>query len=203
MPESPEDLYARIVAQVGENGRLPQSSAVEWEIFPWEVVAGALVPKVVRPPLGAEPPRNGDPGGDPCRTCADTDEHLWENDRWTLRSLERGGLPMILMLETREHLDFTDLDDDLAAEYGRLSVWLCRIMSRLPHVGRVHIGRWGDGGAHLHIWFIARPERIPGLLGSMAVEWNEILPPPPEEIWRADLKTVADRLATHDGRSLV
>jgi hypothetical protein len=117
--------------------------------------------------------------------------------------MARSGMPLILMLETREHLDYTDLDDDLAAEYGRLSVWLCRIMSNLPYVGRVHVMRIGDGGAHLHIWHIARPERMPGILGSMALEWDEMLPPPPEEVWQADLRTVAQRLATHDGRALV
>ena len=204
MPESPEDLYARIVSQVGKHGRLPMSSAAEWEIFPWEVVDGALVPKVVGPPLSAEAPRKGDPGGDPCGTCAGQGESpIWENDRWTVKPLPRAGMPLILMLETREHLDYPDLDDDLAAEYGRLSVWLCRIIGNLPYVGRVHVCRWGDGGSHLHVWFIARPERMPGILGSMAVEWDEMLPPPPAEIWRADLKAVADRLATHGGRSLV
>jgi hypothetical protein len=205
MPESPEDLYARVVAQVGEDGRLPMPPVTGWEIFPWEVADGALAAKVLRPPLEAEPPRAGDPGGDPCRTCAGTgaEARIWENDRWTVTPLARAGMPLILMLETREHLDYPDLDDDLAAEHGRLSVWLCRIMSNLPYVGRVHVCRWGDGGSHLHVWFIARHERMPGILGSLAVEWDEMLPPPPEEIWRADLKTVADRLATHDGRALV
>ena len=204
MPESPEDLYTRVVDQVGEHGRLPMSPVTEWEIFPWEVVDGALAPKVLAPPLPVEAPRKGDPGGDPCPTCADGGEdRIWENERWTLKPRPRSGMPLILMLETREHLDYTDLDDDLAAEYGRLSVWLCRIMSNLEHVGRVHVGRWGDGASHLHVWFISRPERMPGILGSMAIEWDEMLPPPPEEIWRADLKAVADRLATHDGRALV
>lgn len=117
--------------------------------------------------------------------------------------MPRAGMPLVLMLEPREHLDLTDLDDDLAAEYGRLSVWLSRIMSNLPHVGRVHVMRIGDGVSHLHLWHIARPERLPNILGSMALEWDEMLPPPPEEIWRADLRTVAERLATHDGHALV
>jgi len=204
MPESPEDLYARIVAAVGVDGRLPPSPALAWEIFPWEVVDGALATKVVPPPLDAEPARRGDPGGGPCSTCAGEGERrIWENDRWTLKPLPRGGMPLILMLETREHLDYTDLDDEQAAEYGRLSVWLCRIMSNLPYVGRVHVGRWGDGQSHLHVWFIARPARMPGIRGSMAVEWDDVLPAPPEDVWRADLATVARRLATHDGRALV
>lgn len=204
MPESPEDLYARVVAEVGESGRLPMSPVAEWDVFPWEVVDGALVPKVLRPPLDAEPPRNGDPGGDPCSACADDGaRRIWENERWTVKTMQRAGLPLILMLEPREHLDYTDLDDELAAESGRLSVWLTRIMSNLPHIGRVHVMRIGDGGAHLHIWHVARPARMPGILGSMAIEWDEMLPPPPEEIWSADLRTVAGRLATHDGRALV
>ncbi len=205
MPESPEDLHARVVAQVGETGRLSMSPVSEWEVFPWEVVDGALVPKVLAPPLEVEEPREGDPGGPACGTCAGNaaGTGIWENDRWTVKSMPRAGMPLILMLETREHLDYTDLDDDLAAEFGRLSVWLSRIMSNLPHVGRVHVMRVGDGGAHLHIWHVARPERFAGIRGSMALEWDEMLPPPPEEIWRADLKAVADRLATHDGRALV
>jgi hypothetical protein len=205
MPESPEDLYARIVAQVGEDGRLPMSPVVEWDVFPWEIVDGELVPKVVAPPLEAEAPRAGDPGGTPCGMCAGqaSETRIWENERWTLRPHHRGGMPLVLFLEPREHLDLTDLDDDMAAEYGRLSVWLCRIMTNLPYVGRVHVFRVGDGASHLHEWFVARPERMGGILGSMAMEWDEMLPPPPEEVWRADLRTVAQRLATHDGVALV
>jgi hypothetical protein len=75
-------------------------------------------------------------------------------------------------------------------------------MSNLPYVGRVHVFRVGDGVSHLHVWFVARPERLPGIVGSMAMEWDDILPPPPEEVWRADLGTVARQLATHDGRAL-
>ncbi|HEX2894658.1 MAG TPA: hypothetical protein VHO29_11725 [Marmoricola sp.] len=203
MPESPEDLYARVVAEVGRSGRLPMSPVAEWDVFPWKVVDGVLAPKVLRPPLDSEPPRKGDPGGEPCPTCAVAGTHIWENDRWTVRPFHRSGLPLVLFLEPREHLDFTDLDDDLAAEYGRLSVWLCRIMSALPYVGRVHVFRIGDGVAHLHVWFVARPERLPGIAGSMAVEWADMLPPAPEEVWRADLHAVARQLETHDGRALV
>ena len=204
MPESPEDLYARVVAQVGEQGRLPMSPVAEWDVFPWEVVDGELRPRVLQAPLSAEAPRAGDPGGPPCPTCtSDGADRIWENGRWTVRPMPRSGLPLVLMLETREHLDYTDLDDDLAAEYGRISVWLSRIMSKLPYVGRVHVMRIGDGASHVHIWHVARPERLPNILGSLAQEWDEMLPPPPEEVWRADLKAVADRLATHDGHALV
>lgn len=207
MPESAEEIYAKVVAAVGEDGRLPMPPVGEWDMFPWEVVDGALVPKVIRAPFAdGEPPRVGEPGGEPCFRCAGEDPsvRIWENERWMVtRPGSPKGMPLVLWLETKEHMDFTDLDDDMAAEYGRISSWLCRIMSNLQHVGRVHVCRWGDGSEHLHVWFVARPSRLPGIIGSLAVEWNEMLPPPSEEIWLADVATAASRLATHDGRALV
>jgi diadenosine tetraphosphate (Ap4A) HIT family hydrolase len=205
MPLSPEEIYAKVVEQVGPEGRLPMPPVAEWDIFPWEQVGDTWLPKVVQPPLAAEPPRWGE-GDKPCQ-CEDGEEPphaIWRNDRWVVTSRDKpSGMPLMLFLHSREHLDLADLDDDMASEYGRVQVWLHRIMARLPHIGRVHVNRWGDGGSHLHVWFIARYERLPNILGSLAVEWDEMLPPPPEDVWRADLKHVADRLANHDGVSLI
>ena len=204
MPLSPEEVHDRVVAMVGEDGRLPMPPVETWDIFPWEEVDGAWRPKVVQPPLEAEPPRRGEHGtGCECES-GQLPNVVWRNERWAVTSMDRpGGMPLILFLRPFEHLDLGDLDDAMAAEYGRISVWLARIMERMPHVGRVHVCRWGDGGAHLHTWFIARYARLPHIVGSMAVEWNEMLPPPPEDVWRADVRYVAQRLAHHDGECLV
>lgn len=204
MAESAEDLYARVVAAVGRDGRLPMTPAVTWDVFPWEVVDGLIAPKVLAAPLAVEAPRSGDPGGEPCPTCtADDRSLLWENERWTLRPMPRGGLPLVLMLEPRQHRDYPDLDDDLAAELGVLTVRLTRIMEALSGIGRVHSMRVGDGSAHLHIWLVARPERFSGILGSFAIEFDDMLPPVPEDTWLADQRAVARELALHDGRALV
>jgi diadenosine tetraphosphate (Ap4A) HIT family hydrolase len=205
MAESPEDLHARVVADVGPDGRLPMTPAVAWDVFPWEVVGGQIVPKMLAPPLEVEAPREGEDGGKPCSNCAGDrdDRRIWENDAWVLRVMPRGGLPLILMLETKEHLDFTDLDDEQVSEMGRLSLWTTRIMESLDNTGRVHVMRIGDGAEHLHLWHIARPERFAGILGSFAVEWDDMLPPTPEESWLADQRTVAAKLALHDGRAIV
>jgi diadenosine tetraphosphate (Ap4A) HIT family hydrolase len=206
MPQSPEEIYAAVVAQVGAEGRLPMPPVATWDIFPWEEVDGTWLPKVIRPPMAAEEPRRGETGGNPCgcEDGSDPPNSIWRNDRWVVSSKDKpSGLPVVLFLHSREHLDMTDLDDDMAAELGQVTNWLHRIMSHLPHIGRVHVCKWGDGGSHLHVWFLARPARLPNLLGSMVVEWDEMLPPPPEEVWRADLKHVADRLATHDGFALI
>ncbi len=203
---SPEEVYARVVEQVGVDGRLPMPPVASWDIFPWEQVGDTWAPKVVRPPLDAEPPRWGESADKPC-ACEKGEEpsdQLWRNERWVVTSRDRpSGLPLMVFLHSREHLDLTDLDDAMASELGRISVWLHRIMSNLPHIGRVHVCKWGDGGSHLHVWFFARYERLPDILGSMAIEWDEMLPPPPEEVWRADLRYVAQRLAHHDGTALV
>jgi diadenosine tetraphosphate (Ap4A) HIT family hydrolase len=202
MPESAEEVHARVVAAVGENGRLPTPPLAEWDAFPWEVVDGAIVPKVLPAPADEEP-RAGE-GGKPCPTCErDPALDIWENDRWVVtRTPEPGGLPLTLFLQSKEHQDFSEMDDKTASEYGRIAVWLSRIMCHLPHVGRVHVNRWGDGSSHLHVWFFARTKGQPAILGSYAAEWDHILPAVPDDVWRADLHTIAQKLANHDGRAL-
>jgi diadenosine tetraphosphate (Ap4A) HIT family hydrolase len=203
MPESAEEVHARVVAAVGEDGRLPTPSLADWDAFPWEVVDGTIVPKVLPAPADEEP-RAGE-AGKPCPTCErDPALDIWENDRWVVtRMAQPGGLPMTLFLQSKEHQDFSEMDDDTASEYGRIAVWLSRIMCHLPHVGRVHVNRWGDGSSHLHVWFIARTKGQTGIKGSYAAEWDHILPAVPEDVWRADLHTIAEKLANHDGRALV
>jgi len=199
MPESAEEVYARVVAAVGADARLPLPDTTGWNTFPWEVVDGELVPKMLQAPE-AEPSRFGDEGANdkPCPTCAGIDPSriVWEDEHWVLTHQGGpSGLPLVLMLETKE------LDDDLASEMGRISNRMVRIIEHLPHIGRVHVNRWGDGGAHFHLWFFARTERVTGVLGSYAVDWDDILPPGPEEVWRADLHTVASKLANWGGDS--
>ena len=70
-----------------------------------------------------------------------------------------------------------------------------------PGIGRCHVNRWGDGSAHSHIWFVARPEGFAQVKGSYAVEWDDILPPVPEAAWRADLHVVATKLANWGGHA--
>lgn len=204
MPESADEVYARVTAETQAHGRLPMPDVGGWDIFPWEAADGRVVPRRLAPPAD-EPERWGETADKPCGICSgvDPDRAVWENERWVVTHEGRPtGLPLVLVLHTKEHLDFPDLGDELASEYGRISIWMTRIMEHLPHIGRVHVNRWGDGGSHFHVWFFARTARLPGILGSYAVEWDEILPPVPEEIWRSDVAQVARRLATHDGRAL-
>ena len=105
------------------------------------------------------------------------------------------------MLHTREHVDSRTWTTSWPPSYGRISNWLAGSSGNLPHIGRVHVNRWGDGSAHFHVWFFARPARIPGCSARYVVEWDEVLPPVPEDVWRADLHTVATKLANWGGHA--
>ena len=73
----------------------------------------------------------------------------WRNERWLLVALDM-KLPVSLILRPVEHFDIADLPDDMAAEMGLLMVRVTAAVEELPSVGRCHIGRYGDGGAHAH-----------------------------------------------------
>jgi diadenosine tetraphosphate (Ap4A) HIT family hydrolase len=187
VPETPEQLYERVKDAL----RMPPVE--EWETFPFD---GEMTPRALRPPVEQEAPRQGE-GGVDCRRCqAPDDEYIWTTDRWRLLPLGPTGLPVIVMLEPRQHFaEPGDLPDELAAELGVLLARIERAIRSIGDIGRVHVCRWGDGGEHLHWWFIARPTRLPQLIGSFVEIWDEILPPVPEEIWRANLDAVVAALS--------
>lgn len=197
-PESPEQFYDRVRAAAGPDGRL--AVAVEempgWDIFPFEIDSLRLKP--LQPLADREPPRHGeDPAECWCAAPLDPaqDERLvWSNERWRLH-LDLGlRLPIGLNLGPRAHCDLTTVPDDLAAEMGRLIVAVSAAVESLPSVGRVQLAKYGDGGAHLHLFFFGRPARMLQLRGSPLLDWEENLPPVPLEVARANAEHVAQRL---------
>jgi len=179
-------------------GKLPDF--VAWPSFPFE---GDLRIKPLEPVAETEPSREGEDAGE-CAACRAKDEaYIWVSERWRVRALDRpSGLPMVLILESRSHLDLGDLPNLLAAELGVMTVRLERAIRSLDGVARVHVNRWGDGAAHLHLWFFARPVGRLQLRGSFLSMWDDILPPIAEETWRENLALVAAWLAEFGGRPL-
>ncbi|QYJ02857.1 hypothetical protein KUV85_10980 [Nocardioides panacisoli] len=201
MPESADEVYARIQETVGPDGRLPMPLQSQWNIFPWEVVDGEIVPKVIPPP-GTEAVRKGDDDAHPFAEDAevDADRLVWEDEHWTLSHPGRPtGLPVVLTLTPKVRVDSGVLSDDLASEMGRIMNRLVRIIENLPHIGRVHVHRWGDSTSHLQVWFFARTEGLTNVLGPLATEWNLMIPPGSEKVWREDLHTIALKLANWGG----
>jgi hypothetical protein len=186
VPETPEQLYERV------KDALSMPPVEEWDTFPFD---GDMRPRPLRPPVEREEPRHGE-GGVDCRRCdAADDDFIWTSERWRVHALGPTGLPLVVMLEPREHFSAPgDLPLELAEEMGVLLGRIERAVSSLDGIGRVHVCRWGDGGEHLHWWFMARPARVPQLIGSFAAVWDEILPPIPEDVWRADLDTLVAAL---------
>ena len=172
----------------------------QWPSFPFE---GDLRVKQLDDPVPFEPPRRGEADRE-CTACNAPDEaYIWVGERWRVRAMDRPtGLPMVLILESRSHLDLGDLPNLLAAELGVMTVRLERAVRSLDGVARVHVNRWGDGSAHLHLWFLARPYGRLQLRGTFLSLWDSILPPISEEQWRENLAMVAAWLAEFGGRPL-
>ncbi|WP_239095899.1 hypothetical protein [Micromonospora lutea] len=172
----------------------------QWPSFPFE---GDIRVKPLADPVSVEPPRKGEAHRE-CTACLAPDEaYIWVGERWRVRAMDRPtGLPMVLILESRSHLDLGDLPNLLAAELGVMTVRLERAIRSLDGVARVHVNRWGDGSAHLHMWFLARPYGRLQLRGTFLSLWDSILPPISEEQWRENLALVAAWLAEFGGRPL-
>jgi hypothetical protein len=200
MLEPPQEFLDRVRRAEAEStsGRLPLPDQSEWDIFPYE--PESLRVKAFEDPVIPEPPRSGE-GGTACWRCDhEVDGAIWHNDRWVLASLgEPLGLPFGAILCPREHLDLGGLDDVMAAELGQLTVRIERAVMGLGGIGRVHVNKWGDGGAHLHLFFLARPAGFLQLRGSNLPEWEEMLPRYPEHLTARAMREVAASLAAHDG----
>lgn len=180
MPETPEELYERA------NDALRMPPVEEWETFPFE---GEMRPRPLEPPTEIDRPRIG-AGGVDCWTCNAKDEDfLWTNEHWKLSVGNMPpSIPMIALLHPREHYaEPGDVPDDLAADFGVVVARIERAIRSIGEIARVHVCRWGDGSEHLHWWFMARPARLPQLIGSFVAIWDDVLPPLPEEVWRENV----------------
>ena len=190
MPETPEELHARAA------GALRTPPVGEWDTWPFE---GEVRPKSLEP-LTPEPAIRGQ-GGVDCPACTKPDsDYLWASERWRVMPLEPNGLPVVVILEPREHFAGpAELPEELAREQGVMLGRVERAVRAVGGIARVHIGRWGEGAEHLHWWFIGRPEGFGQLRSSFAEIWDEVLPPTPEDVWRDNLDRVAGALREEDG----
>ena len=198
-PPSPRPSH--FVGRLPFGQRLQLGDLVGEEMFPFD---GEISVKPLQPPILPEPLRRGEPGGEPCPACSGDGEHVaWEDERWSVViGTEPHGLPMVAVLRPKAHHDLEDLPLELAAELGRLIQRVVLAVQRIDGIGRVHVNRWGDGSAHLHVWFLARPEGMRQLRGAMLAVWDDLLPRVPQEEWNRNRQEVAAALAEGGGVSL-
>jgi diadenosine tetraphosphate (Ap4A) HIT family hydrolase len=195
MPMSPQEFYAHAMRAADAEGRLPLSRMAGWEVFPFEPEGLRVVP--LAPPELPEPPRAGENPLD-CGTCRGGEggrAPVWSDEHWRLSALGESGAPLILLLKTTAHYDLPDLPDARAAELGLLVVRIARAIEALPHIARAHVSRWGDGGAHLHLFFFARPAGFAQLRGTCLAIWDDLLPAVPDSQRDEDAAAVGAAVA--------
>jgi hypothetical protein len=204
MPETIEDYYQRVVAAADDEGRLAMNAEIQaWEVFPFESEGLRLKP--LGPLAQAEATRHGeDPAQCHCSgSQADDEWVIWTDEHWRVRLCQESGAPLTLLLSPWAHHDFTSLPMDRAAEMGQIMVALGAAIESLPSVARVHVSKWGDGGAHGHIFFYARPTRMPQLRGTMMAVWDDYLPRVPGDVRDANAAAVIqDLVRSYGGRAL-
>lgn len=155
-----------------------------------------LVPVQPGPRVVPEPRRRGEDGGDACGVCTGVAaDAVWSNDHFTLHPPRTCSLPGTVWIASREHVDsFRDLSPEAQAAFGPLVARLEDAMLAEPDVARVHLYRWGDGGAHFHVWLMPRPLGMVEASGMMLPLWEDVLPTVPDDECRAAAERVAARL---------
>ena len=155
-----------------------------------------LVPREPSERQIPEPPRRGEEGGPPCAICGGkTTSAVWSDDNWTLHPPVGGSLPGAVWLASRVHVDsFGDLPENLQADFGRVAARVERAILSLGDIARVHLYRWGDGGAHFHVWFLPRPLGMVEASGMMLPLWEDVLPNVPDEELADAARRVADAM---------
>ena len=145
------------------------------------------------PRVVPEPPRRGEPGGEPCAICsADATPPVWSDANWTLHPAAGGSIPGTVWLASKVHVDsFADFTDDLADTFGRVCRAVDAAILSLGGFARVHLYRWGDGGAHFHVWFLPRPLGFLEAKGAYLPIWEDVLAKVPDEELRAAGEKVA------------
>jgi len=164
------------------------------------VVTDPLEIAPLGPPLIPEPPRFGE-GGVNCRSCsAGDDEYLWTDPHWRIHTVDEPQAMFFVLADPREHYeDLPDLPPDRAAELGPLLQRMESALRALGDVGQVHTHKWGDGGAHLHLWQIVRPLGMLQARGVGLTVWLRALPPLPPDAWNAASRDFAREMARGGG----
>jgi diadenosine tetraphosphate (Ap4A) HIT family hydrolase len=166
----------------------------------WFPFAGDITVKPLEEPVVPEPDRHG-LTRETCDSCRRADhEYVWTDDAWRLVPYSPTQIRGIVLLETREHLDsFADMGPELLTTLGPMVARVERVLLDLGDVARVHVCRWGDGGAHFHLWLIPRPLGALQLRGSMLPIWLDLIPDVEDEVAEAAFAQIASGMAGDGG----
>jgi diadenosine tetraphosphate (Ap4A) HIT family hydrolase len=166
----------------------------------WFPFAGDITVKPLEDPVIPEPDRHG-VAAESCHACQRLDDdYVWTDDSWRLAPYSPTQVRGIVLLESREHIDtFSDMTPGSLAGLGPMIARLERALLQLGDVARVHVSRWGDGGAHFHLWMIPRPLGALQLRGSMLPMWLDLLPDVDDDVAEAAFAQIAAEMAAGGG----
>ena len=174
------EFLDRARAVVGDDGRPVPGAMASWEVFPFEregLRVRPLEDYAVPEPDRTRPPESCGT----CRALATDDLLLHTGER--LAVVRPGGCNLVFVANvvSRTHETLDDLDDQGHAEMGRLIGRTYQAMRGLEGVGNVHVNKWENGGGHLSVTLLARPEGVLQLRGSNLTVWADMLPATPRD----------------------
>ena len=166
---------------------------------------GELRMSPVEPMLVPELPRKGELDPAECWHCpARGEAHwIWRDEHWHVGGAHETGLPWLGGLAPNAHARLDPLSGEALAGMGEVVQRLAGAVQSLDGVARTHFARWGDGSAHFHMSFAARPLGFMQGRGYMLQVWDDVLPrTDPDLLAEADAH-VAAAMAKGGGNALV
>lgn len=158
----------------------------------------------LEPMLVPEKPRGGEYDAADCFHCTTgTEKAIWRDDYWHVGHPPTTGLPFIAGLAPNAHVRLDEMDTDLLSTFGDVVQRLAGAIKSLDGVARTHFSRWGDGSAHFHMHFLARPLGMMQGRGAMLAFWDDVLPPLPEDMVASNARAVAAAMAKGGGESMI
>ena len=176
-----------------------------------ELLAHPLVPleelrlEPLAPMLVPEEPRSGVLDPSECWHCPERgrDRWIWTDEHWHVVGAFNTGLPWLVGLAPNAHLRLDELGPGELATLGTVIQRLAGAVQGLKGVARTHFARWGDGSAHFHMSFSARPLGMMQARGWMLQLWDDVLPRTDAELLAEHNRQVAAALAEGGGEALV
>ena len=165
---------------------------------------GDLRMSPLEPMLVPEKPRHGELDPSECGHCKPGDwGWLWQDEHWHVSAMTDTRLPFWGGLAPNEHVRLHEMTGDLLTTMGSVVQRLAVAVQGLEGVARTHFARWGDGSAHFHMQFYARPLGMMQGRGYMLAVWDDVLPPADPEYIAENMRLVAAAMASGGGEALV
>ena len=159
----------------------------------------------LQPMLVPEEPRHGELDPSECGHCTRDGgwRWLWRDDLWHVSAAPESGLPFWGGLAPNDHVMLHELGPELLTTLGMVVQRFAGAVQGLDGVARTHFSRWGDGSAHFHLQFMARPLGMMQGRGYMLAVWDDVLPRTDPAVLAENHARIAAAMAAGGGEPLL